>query len=131
MKFTNLMIATLVLGAAGSVFAKAEVNPPATERVVSINSVLLPSGLDNSDPVAVVSGLFPNSCYSWNRADVTNPDAYTHEVRAVATVQQGMCLMVLIPYTKEVAIGKLDKGSHTLRFMNGDGTYIEKKLDVQ
>ena len=39
MKFTNLMIATLVLGAAGSVFAKAEVNPPATERVVSINSV--------------------------------------------------------------------------------------------
>ena len=39
--------------------------------------------------------------------------------------------MVLIPYTKEVAIGKLDKGSHTLRFMNGDGTYIEKKLDVQ
>ena len=99
--------------------------------VVNVHSVTIPSGFDNREPIAVISGLFPNSCYSWDNTEVKNVDAMTHEIRSFANIRQGMCLMVIIPFSEEVSLGQLDAGEHTLRFVNGDGTYLEKKLTVQ
>jgi len=39
--------------------------------------------------------------------------------------------MVLVPFTKEIRLGKLQTGKHALRFLNGDGTYLEKSLVVE
>jgi hypothetical protein len=39
--------------------------------------------------------------------------------------------MVLVPFTKEVKLGKLNSGKHTLKFLNGDGTYLEKTMAVE
>lgn len=107
--------------------------PPATREVqVGINDAYIPGGFDsNSDVYVVASGLFPNGCYRWSRADVKNVSAFNHEVRAIASVTQGMCLMVLVPFNKEVRLGKFEVGTHTLHFVNGDGTYIEKTLQIE
>ena len=102
-----------------------------TDVTVSIASAKIPSGFDPTDVVSIVSGYYPNSCYAWSRADVNNLDAYTHEIKAIAFVAQGACLTVLVPFSEEVHLGSFEKGHHTLRYMNGDGTYFEQSLDVE
>lgn len=106
--------------------------PSDKEVQIGISDVYVPSGFDtNSDVFVVASGVFPNGCYKWKGAAVSNVDQYTHEVKSTATVSQGMCLMVLVPFTKEIRLGKYTAGSHTLRFVNGDGTYLEKTLKIE
>lgn len=99
---------------------------------IGVNDVYVPSGFDSStDAYVVVSGILMNGCYKWKEASVKNIDAFNHEITTMATVSPGMCLMVLIPFQKEVKIGKLASGAHNLKFMSGDGTYLEKKLTVE
>lgn len=106
--------------------------PEEKEVQIGINGVYVPGGFDSSSDVyVVVNGIFQNSCYTWKRADVNHTNNFFHEVKSIATVKQGMCLMVLVPFQKEVRLGQFEEGKHTLRFMNGDGTYLEKTLIVE
>lgn len=106
--------------------------PPVKDVVIGINDVFVPSGFDSeSDAYVVVSGIFPNGCYQWKGATVKNVSDLEHEVTSVARVSQGMCIQVLIPFSKDVKLGKLSTGKHTLRFISGDGTFVEKKLTVE
>lgn len=129
--FKKAFLTLGVLGFLVTASAYSATRAVSNRAVVNINSVTIPSGFDNSSPTAVISGIFPNSCYSWDKAEVTNVDRMTHEVRSYANIRQGMCLMVLIPFSEEVSLGKFDRGEHILRFHNGDGTYLEKKLSVE
>lgn len=102
------------------------------EVIVGINEAFIPGGFDiYSETYVVASGIFPNGCYKWSHVDVKHVDKFNHEIRSVANVRQGMCIMVLIPFNKEVKLGKFDAGQHTLRFVNGDGTYLEKTMVVE
>lgn len=102
------------------------------EVIIGINDAYVPGGFSSdTDAFAVVSGTFPNSCYSWVRADVTNKSAMFHEIRSLANVTEAMCLMVIIPFSKEVRLGKLSSGEHTLRFISGDGTYFDRTFAVE
>lgn len=102
------------------------------EVVVGINGAYVPAGFDSaSDTYVVVNGIFQNGCYKWKRAEVSNTDTFTHEVRSIASVSQGMCLMVLVPFQKEIRLGQMPSGNHTIRFLNGDGTYLEKSMVVE
>jgi hypothetical protein len=106
--------------------------PEQKDIQIGISEVFVPGGFDStSDVFVVASGIFPNGCYRWKDADVRNVDAYTHEVKATASVVQGMCLMVLVPFSKEIRMGKFAPGKHALRFLNGDGTYLEKTLNIE
>jgi len=106
--------------------------PAEKEVQIAINDAYVPAGFDStSDVFVVTSGLFPNGCYKWKGATVNNVDAFTHEVKSTATVSQGMCLMVLVPFTKEVRLGKFAAGQHTLRFVNSDGTFLEKSMKIE
>src|SRR5690606_2353650 len=99
--------------------------------VIAINDAYIPGGFDSqADAYVVVSGIFPNGCYKWNRADIKHVEATTHEVWSHASVTQGMCLQVLIPFSKDVRLGQLATGTHTLRFMSSDGTYLEKQMVI-
>lgn len=99
---------------------------------IGISGVYVPGGFDSSmDAYVVVNGVFQNGCYKWNRAEVTNVDNFNHEIKSFANVSSGMCIMVLIPYQKEVRLGHLDPGKHNLKFLNGDGTYLERKIVVE
>lgn len=106
--------------------------PQSKEVMVGVNDAFIPSGFDSeTDAYVVVSGYFPNGCYRWSRVEIESKDAVTHEIKSFANVSQGMCLMVIVPFTKEVRLGKLQAGDHTLRFVNGDGTYLEKTLSIE
>ncbi len=99
---------------------------------VGISDVFIPAGFDStSDAYVVASGVFPNGCYRWSHAEVTHKDTNVHEVRSMANVSQGMCIMVLVPFSKAVKLGKFASGKHTLKFLNGDGTYLEKSLTIE
>lgn len=107
-------------------------SPQEKEVQIGLSGVYVPGGFDSSsDAFVVVNGIFPNGCYRWSRADVSNVNDFTHEIKSVAAVSQGMCIMVLVPFQKEVRLGKFTSGNHTLRFSNGDGTYFEKTLKVE
>lgn len=106
--------------------------PRSHEVFLHINDVFVPSEKNSAgDSYVIANGMFPNSCYRWNRAEVAHPTDNTHYVRLAGMVSDGMCLMVLVPYTKEVILGKLPAGEHTLRFINGDETYFERTLTVK
>ena len=114
--------------------AKAQASSPIPPKdmVISINDVFVPGGFDSqADAYVVVSGIFPNGCYKWKGANVNHVATHEHEVTSYASVTQGMCLQVLIPFSKDVRLGQLATGTHTLKFLAGDGTYIEKQLVVE
>lgn len=113
-------------------FAMANQEPVEREVQVGISGAFVPGGFDStSDAYVIVNGVFQNGCYKWKRADINSKDAYNHEISSIATVTQGMCIMVLIPYQKDVRLGQLQSGKHTLKFLNGDGTYLQKSLVVE
>lgn len=130
MKTSLKIFAALVAAMGLSLSANAQL-PAEKEVIVGINDAYVPGGFDSvSDVFVVVNGLFPNGCYRWARADVAH-NGTVHEVRSVAKVSQGLCLMVLVPFTKEVRLGAIGAGAHSIRFMNGDGTYLEKTLQIE
>lgn len=130
MKTIAKISTSLILIAMASI-AHAE-NLPPKDVVVPINEAFVPGGFDSqSDSFVVVSGIFPNGCYRWKNAEVKNVSEYVHEVTSHALVNQGMCLMVLVPFSKDVRLGRLQSGNHALRFLNGDGTYMEKTLVIE
>lgn len=131
-KFQLAALCSLIsLSFSQSLYAQDEA--PATREVtVGVSDVFVPGGFDSeADSYVVASGIFPNGCYRWKGAEVKNVSTYQHEVKSTATVSQGMCLMVLVPFTKEIRLGKLASGQHTLKFVNGDGTYLEKTMSVE
>lgn len=129
--FGILMSMVAVQCLMSTAFASAE-QPPRKDVVVAINDAFVPGGFDSeADAYVVVSGIFPNGCYRWKDANVQNVNAFEHEIKSVASVGQGMCLMVLVPFSRDVRLGKLNAGKHTLRFMSGDGTYLEKSMVVE
>lgn len=132
-KAFNTMIIALILGSFGSVsYANQPPEMKTKDVVVSVSDVHVPGGFDtNSDVYVVESGMFPNGCYAWKEALVAHPSPFLHEIQTIATVTQGMCIMVLVPFTKEVRLGRFERGTHTLRFLNGDGTYLERKLAIE
>jgi hypothetical protein len=112
---------------------QSEASQPLEKEVtIGISGAYIPAGFDSdSDTYVIVNGVFQNGCYRWKKSEINNLDALTHEVRSVAAVSQGMCLMVLVPFQKEIRLGKLQSGKHLLRFVSGDGTYLEKSLVIE
>jgi hypothetical protein len=102
------------------------------EVVVSVSDAYIPSGFDSgSEAFVVVNGLFPNTCYSWKEARIAHVRDTEHEIRAVAVVKPGICMMMLVPFQHEVQLGRLARGTHTLKFVSGDGTYVQKQMIVE
>lgn len=128
------VFAKLALALVGALMIAQGAQAGAEEREVQVgfSDAFIPSGFDsNSDTFVVASGLFPNGCYRWKESEVRHSSTNVHEIRASATVSQGMCLMVLVPFSKEIHLGKLVIGKHAVRLLNGDGTYIEKVIQIE
>jgi hypothetical protein len=132
MKQLLVILTAALVGLSSNAAINQEDKPTDREVQVGLSSVFVPGSFDsNSEAYVIVGGVFQNGCYKWNRAERTTRDEFTHEVKSIATVTPGMCIMVLIPFQKEVRLGKLSAGKHTVRFLNGDGTYLEKSLNVE
>lgn len=129
-QLSKTVLAIVVSFAVGTSFA--EDMPVEKLIAVGINDAYIPSGFDSeSDSYVVVNGLFPNSCYSLSEPKVTHTSATSHDVKTMATVKQALCLRVMVPFTKEISLGKLATGKHIVRFVSEDGTSFEKTLSVE
>lgn len=127
-----LFAASLMMAAAPAMATGTATSLVTKDVTIGLNDVYVPGGFDSeADAYVVASGIFPNGCYKWKQADVKHVDTYNHEVQSVASVSQGMCIMVMIPFTKEIRLGKMASGTHNLKFINGDGTYLSKTLYVE
>lgn len=124
----NILLAIVVFSSQAA-FAQT----PAVEVPIGVNSAFVPGGFDSTaDVFVVVSGLFPNTCYSWNKAEIQNQTGSNKiKISSYARVTQGVCMMVLVPFQKEVHLGQLSAGDYTLEFSSGDGTYFEKTLHIE
>ncbi len=128
----NAALSFLVLvGTLG--ICQASLAEPTSKTVeIRVSDVIVPGGFDsNSDAYVIETGLFPNGCYRWESAETKAVQQNVIEVRSYATVQSGMCPMVMVPFHKEVRLGKLARGTYTLRFLNSDDTYLEEKLVIE
>lgn len=118
----------------GSTFGKlsaAREDKQESEALLLVTEALIPQGQNaRSVAVAEIQGLFPNDCYAFERVDVSSPQDFVHEVRLVATVREGMCLLYVTPFQRQVPLGQLEAGTHLIRFMNPDGTAIERTVDI-
>ena len=111
-------------------FAAAE-DITVKEVAVSVMDAYIPNGLKGGDDAyVVVNGLFPNSCYTLERAEVKHISDFSHQIRTIAKVRSGICLRVLVPYNKEISLGALKSGVHTLKFSADDDTYFEKTMTI-
>lgn len=127
----KLFLSLLLTFSAFQSFADQD-KPPQKDVVISVHEALVPEKVKAGEPVRVVlSGMFPNSCYRWSRAEVRDSSPTIHVIQAHALVTQAMCLMVLVPYSKEISMNPLARGEHRLRFLNGDDTYFERTVTVE
>ncbi len=127
----KLLLTVAVIGMTMNL-AIAEEQPQAKEVVVGLTDVYVPRGFDRkADAYVIVNGIFPNGCYRWKGAEVKNVSEFSHEIKSKALVSQGLCIMVLVPFTKEIRLGQLAAGEHKLKFLNGDGTYMEKTMKIE
>lgn len=109
----------------------ATAEPVKKDVVISVHDAFVPEHASPEAEVKIVlSGMFSNSCYAWNYAEV-NSSGPDFTIRAHALLTRSVCLMVLVPFSKEVNLGRLAIGQHTIRFINGDETYFERTVDVQ
>ncbi|MCK6596869.1 MAG: hypothetical protein L6Q37_00780 [Bdellovibrionaceae bacterium] len=130
MRATSFFSILFFIGAV--LLPKATMAAQTREVVVGINEAFIPGGFDiYSDTYVIASGIFPNGCYKWSRADVRHVDEFNHEIKSIASVQPGMCIMVLIPFNKEIRLGRFNAGKHSIKFVSGDGTFIEKTMVVE
>ncbi|MBX3019756.1 MAG: hypothetical protein KF767_17855 [Bdellovibrionaceae bacterium] len=132
---STVLLAALALSLPSFANQTAPGQPPAqnTKEVsIGVSEAYVPAGFDSTtEAYVIVSGMFNNGCYQWSRAEVRHVDDFNHEVSTFAKVSPGMCLMVLVPYQKEVKLGTLKSGKHIVRFVGGDATYLEKTFEVE
>lgn len=131
MRKLTTLISLIALASVVALKATAE-QPVTKEITIAVSDVFVPEVVEKEKEAKIVlSGVFPNSCYRWSRAEVSDLSDTFHVIQAKAFVTVNMiCRMVLVPYSKEVNLGSLVPGEHTLRFVSGDETYFERKLTV-
>lgn len=104
----------------------------AKDTVIAVSEVEVPEGLSSTDEAYVrVSGMFPNTCYSWKEAEIEEVSPFERKIVALARVEQGFCLMVLVPYTQTIPLGRLRPGTYTLHFSNRKNTYLTTELAIR
>lgn len=93
-----------------SCVAQAEVS------MAPIKHLYVPSGFDSNDSVeVVVTGVFPNLCYSRNTVSVdVKGDQINIEVSAIRRDSKLACPEMLVPFKEVVALGNLQGGSYEL-----------------
>lgn len=128
--FAGLIIS---LAFCASAQAMSATSGSSKEVLVAVSAAFVPDSLSvNDEAFVVASGLFPNSCYSWSRAEVRNISDFDHEIRSLAWVKQsGPCLMYMVQFNEEVKLGRLAAGVHRIRFLSHDDTSLEKTLVIR
>ena len=81
-----------------------------------VKHLYVPSGFDSNDSVeVVVTGTFPNPCYSRNTVSVEiKGEQIAIEVSAIRRDTKAACPMMLVPFKEVVSIGNVQGGTYEL-----------------
>lgn len=102
------------------------------EAPVVIQEADVPTVVGKStDVLVMINGYFSNTCYKYRSTDIRHPDAFTHEIRAFAIVEGEVCLMKIVNFQRDIELGQLPAGEHTVLIFSGDGKVFEHKMLVQ
>jgi hypothetical protein len=103
------------------------------EILFYVSDTIVPSKAKIKEEVkAVVSGLFPNSCYRYSRSKVERDEENNVvSISTYAIVSPGMCLTVIVPFTKEVKMGFFEPGEYKVKFLGPDDTFTEKRMIIE
>ena len=133
--FSATCVLSLAVGA-GSAFAAQE--PELVE--VSLNKVFVPAmGYDDNDKIQIVlDGNLPNPCYKLDKAEVSRTSDKKFAVKQWARrSKDGICALsalpvtmnMLVPFTEEIAVGTLTKGSYDVGYQTLD-RQLERSFSV-
>ena len=84
--------------------------------------------------IATVDGTLRNGCATPINALMSRPDNNKDgpiEVRTFGIVPKNICTAVMQPFRRDVRLGKLPSGQYLLKFINPDGTTLERRLNVR
>ena len=99
-----------------------------------VDHLFIPSGFDNNDNVeVVVTGKFPNPCYSTNKVDVHVIDETIKiNVTSLAKKFQSLrtCDDLKIPFSETVAVGSLQAGSYRIVVNENSPYEIKDKMEI-
>ncbi len=110
----RIFFATLLL-ISSSAFAQADL------RSAPVKHLYVPTGFDSNDSVeVVVTGHFPNPCYSRNTVEVdVKDDVIKVEITALYRGEEKvLCPQMLVPYKEVVSLGNLQGGNYKV-IVNG------------
>lgn len=110
----SLMLSVLLVG--GVAMADNSIGEPVTVSV-PLSSAYIPGGFDSNDRAElVVEGLFPNTCYRVGPYE-KSMDSTGKEllITQMAYKYQGMCLMMLVPFSQTVQMGIMKANTYTVK----------------
>jgi hypothetical protein len=122
----------LALFVSSSVFAQTQ--PQIV--LAPLDHLYIPTGFDSNDSVEiVVTGRFPNACYSRNQIEVkVNQDIIDIKITAIAPdmrqVASGVCPKMLVPFKEVVTIGNLQGGEYEIKVNSVAKFALADKLTV-
>jgi len=103
-----------------------------------VDHLYIPEGFDSNDSVEViVTGTFPNACFSRNKVDVSfNGDIVDVKVTAISPDQRSLsaekfCPQVKVPFKEVVSLGNLQGGNYEVRVNDGAKFSLKETLFVQ
>lgn len=88
-----------------------------SEIVLSpVDHLYVPKGFDSNDSVElVVTGIFPNACYSRNDVQVTvQGEQIDVTITAIAS-EKVKCIQMQVPYKEVIPVGNLQAGEYQVR----------------
>lgn len=101
--------------------------------VAPVDHAFVPQGFDSNDSVEfVVTGNFPNTCYSRNKVDVkVVNDTIKVQISALDNNEKGKaCAQVLIPFKEVVNVGNLQGGKYNIVINEKTKFEINEKVKV-
>jgi hypothetical protein len=101
-----------------------------------VDHLYVPTGFDSNDAVeVVVTGKFPNTCYSRNSVDVKiKGDIVNINITAIAPAKpiltEKSCPQMVVPFKEVVTIGNLQGGNYEIRVNQNSATSLSDELVV-
>jgi hypothetical protein len=112
------------------------VSPNKTLKVDSlpyahVSNISVPDLVDGKDDVQVViSGVLNASCIRLNHVSVENQEDVSILKPTVSIVPGVVCAQVLIPFERQVNLGKVDPGIHLIHARSMNGVAVNKVVQV-
>lgn len=118
----RILFTTLMMMSVPAVYAQLDVT------AAPVKHLYVPTGFDSNDSVeVVVTGNFPNPCYSRNTVSVEVKDEVINvEISALRRDDKLRCPDVQVPFKEVVSIGNLQGGDYKINVNNT----LSEKLNI-